>query len=354
MNYFKKPLFIAFCLTILINCSGIENKHLNKAAIQHDTINQQLQLAAYTEIKQLLISENAESVYLVIVNAITGELLTSSYVTPTSNDSIDWSFSSLPLTQSFEPGYLVAPLVLAKAMEDGFIDINTTIDNTERFQAGKGFYFRDKQVSKQTTIAEILKQKSIVGVAQISSKMPNKYLFNTFKEMGFGESPIESINNSQGELVDYQAWNSHKKMLMTIGKANLSTSALQLAKAYTIFADNGNLHSISLSAREHDNTSKQLISAETANAFKTMLQLKKTEVSDTFSMFGMTDSSLSSYPNKHLISFAGGYSTGNQSLVFALIIDKVPVTDNNKQETIKRIKISLPSLIKRLSLYINS
>ena len=52
-------------------------------------------------------------------------------------------------------------------------------------------------------------------------------------------------------LLDYKRWHDFDRAILSFGYG-LSSSALQLARAYTALADDGILHSVSLLKREED------------------------------------------------------------------------------------------------------
>jgi cell division protein FtsI (penicillin-binding protein 3) len=98
-------------------------------------------------------------------------------------------------------------------------------------------------------------------------------MWSLFHRAGFGSPPRSGFpGEGSGRLRAYQGWKPIEQATMSYGHG-ISVSLLQLARAYTIFANDGELKPVTLLKREQPEAGTQVVSPATAHALRRMLEL---------------------------------------------------------------------------------
>ena len=290
------------------------------------SIDQRIQYLAYREL-QLAVSVNkAKSGALVVLDAKNGEILAAvnqpSFNPNTKSSLTEGSHRNRALTDIFEPGSTVKPFVVAAALEGGYVSPGSMFVTNGTYQIGRNTV-KDVHNYGTLDLTHVIKKSSNIGVSMMALKMPPKYFWNIYHKLGFGVSagsgfPGEAI----GTMRDYKKWNDFDRAIMSFGYG-LSSSALQLARAYTALADDGVLHSVSLLKREEDDDAVRVFSAKTAKSVRKMMEtvMMKDGTAYEGRVDGYTAAGKTGTVKK---AGAGGYTEKNYFAVFA---GMAPATD---------------------------
>jgi cell division protein FtsI (penicillin-binding protein 3) len=239
------------------------------------SIDQRIQYLAYRELQLAVNANHAKSGCLVVLDAKNGEIL-AAVNQPTFNPNIrknlkESLYRNRALTDIFEPGSTVKPFVAAAALEGGYVTPNTVFNTSGSFQIGKNVV-KDVHNYGSLDLMHVLKKSSNIGVSMMALKMPPKYFWGVYKNLGFGSSAEAGFaGEANGRLLDYKKWHDFDRATMSFGYG-LSVSAVQLARAYTALADDGILHSVSLLKRDEDDKAQRVFSAKTAKTIRSMLE----------------------------------------------------------------------------------
>src|SRR5674476_731140 len=110
-------------------------------------------------------------------------------------------------------------------------------------------------------------------VARPMLRLPAESMWTMFDKVGFGSAPrLGFPGEAGGKLRPYKTWRPIEQATMAYGHG-ISVSLLQLARAYTIFAHDGELMPLSLLRVDAPLTGKQVISPATAHKLRDMLEL---------------------------------------------------------------------------------
>ncbi len=239
------------------------------------SIDQRIQYLAYKELQLAVNANNANSGTLVILDAKNGEVLAianqPSFNPNTRKNLKEHFYRNRALTEVFEPGSTVKPFVVAAALDGGYVKQNDLFETNGVFQIG---HHTVKDVHNYGTLdlTHVLKKSSNIAVSQMALKMPPKYFWNVYHQLGFGSSAASGFpGEASGSLLDYHRWHDFERATMSFGYG-LNASALQLARAYTALADDGILHSVSLLKRDEDIDEKRVFSAKTAKRVRAMME----------------------------------------------------------------------------------
>jgi cell division protein FtsI (penicillin-binding protein 3) len=123
------------------------------------------------------------------------------------------------------------------------------------------------------TVSQVLQKSSNVGAARIALALPREAMWDLFRRVGFGAAPELGFPGAAvGRLRHYKTWRPIEQATMAYGHG-ISVSLLQLARAYTVFARDGELVPITLvKTGAAAAASEKVLSAEAARAVRGMLE----------------------------------------------------------------------------------
>jgi cell division protein FtsI (penicillin-binding protein 3) len=239
------------------------------------TIDERLQYLAYRELQNAMIVNKAHSASLVVLDAKNGDVLaTVSQPAFNPNNRKELSsnrYRNRAIMDSFEPGSTVKPFVIAAALDGAYVDPRVVIETHGIYHVGRNVV-KDTHNYGTLDLTLVLQHSSNIGATQIGMTMPPEYLWNVYNNLGFGTSAgIGFPGEASGQLLDYRAWNDFAQATISFGYG-VSTSILQLARAYTALADDGVVHSVTLLRRDEDPDAKRIFKPETARMVREMLE----------------------------------------------------------------------------------
>ncbi|AMK77249.1 MULTISPECIES: peptidoglycan D,D-transpeptidase FtsI family protein [Methylomonas] len=239
------------------------------------TIDERLQYLAYRELQNAMIQNKAHSASLVVLDAKNGDVLaTVSQPAFNPNNRKELSsnrYRNRAMVDSFEPGSTVKPFVVAAALDGGYIKPNVMIETHGVYHLGRNVV-KDVHNYGTMDLTHVLQKSSNIAVTQIAMTMPPEYFWGVYSRLGFGTSAgVGFPGEASGSLLDYQGWHEFDQAILSFGYG-VSTSILQLARAYTALADDGIIHSVTLLKRDEDPDAQRIFKPETARKVREMLE----------------------------------------------------------------------------------
>ncbi len=239
------------------------------------TIDHRIQYLAYRELQKAYIKHKAHSAALVVLDARNGEILAAvsqpSFNPNTRKNLSPRIYRNRVMVDVFEPGSTVKPFVIAAALDGGYVKPDAVIETHGFYRVGRNLV-RDVHNYGTLDLMHVLKKSSNVAVSKIALKMPPEYFWKVYNKLGFGMvTGVGFPGEASGILQDFQQWNRFEQATMAFGYG-LSSSVLQLAKAYTALANDGVMHSVSLLKRDEDYEERRIFSAVTAKRVREMLE----------------------------------------------------------------------------------
>jgi len=236
-----------------------------------------LQNLAFSQLKLAVDSNKAKAGAIVVLDARTGEVLALANL-PTYNPNNRNRLSGAQLrnrviTDTFEPGSTLKPFTVALAIEDGRVTPESMIATASGSLSIGRATIHDAHHFGDMTVAQVIQRSSNVGAARIALGLPAEAMWGMFDKVGFGAAPHLGFPGAAGgKLRAYKSWRPIEQATMAYGHG-ISVSLLQLARAYTIFAHDGELMPLSLLRVDAAPTGKQVISPATARKVRDMLEL---------------------------------------------------------------------------------
>jgi cell division protein FtsI (penicillin-binding protein 3) len=153
------------------------------------------------------------------------------------------NFRSRTLTDMFEPGSIIKPIVAAIALDSGQVNTTEKIFCEHGNYSGKGF----GQIGEyrngfgDLTVREILMNSSNIGMAKIGQRLGAERLYEGLRLFGFGEKTgIELPGEVEGLLWPPDQWTGYSVTRVPFGQ-EICVTAMQLIRAYCILANGGRL-----------------------------------------------------------------------------------------------------------------
>jgi len=240
-------------------------------------LDSRMQNLAFRALRQAVIDHKAKGGGIVVLDSQTGELLALANF-PTYNPNnrervTPAEMRNRVLIDTFEPGSTLKPFTIAVALEQGRVTPQTPIQTAPGWLSIGPNTIRDAHPAGLLTVAEVIQKSSNVGSAKIALNLPAEAMWSMFDGVGFGTpAKLGFPGEAQGRVRPASSWRPIEQATMSYGHG-ISLSLAHLARAYTIFARDGDLAPISLERVTRPTESRQVISARTAQEVRRMLEM---------------------------------------------------------------------------------
>lgn len=208
------------------------------------SIDAELQSMAYEEIKRAVAENKAESGTAVLVDVQTGEILAMANAPSFNpNDPNRKGFATAAarnraITDTFEPGSTVKPLVVLTALQHKATYMDEVI-NTRPFTVN-GHTIKDVAPRESLTLTGILQKSSNIGVSRLALRLPSiALLVDTYNKVGFGKDTGLGLGGeARGSNGDRSRWSDIERATISYGYG-LNVTPVQLARAYATLGSFG-------------------------------------------------------------------------------------------------------------------
>jgi len=208
------------------------------------SIDFRIQNIAYRELKEEFITRRAKGASIVVLDVVTGEVLAManqpSYNPHNKSGMTDFSvLRNRAITDVFEPGSTVKAFTIAAALETGLYSPGTIIETSPGWMMVSGNEVKDLFDYGTLTTAGVITKSSNVGSSKIALDIGAEPIRDVMARVGFGEVLGTGFPGERsGVLPNPRKWGRHVTATFSFGYG-LSATALQLANAYSVLADNG-------------------------------------------------------------------------------------------------------------------
>ncbi|WP_090044921.1 penicillin-binding protein 2 [Limnohabitans sp. 2KL-27] len=241
------------------------------------SIDSKVQFFAYQKLREAVLEHKAKAGSVVVLDAQSGEILAlANYPSYSPDKRVNLSGEQLrnrALTDTFEPGSTMKPFAVALALEKGLVKPETPIQTAPGRITITGSTITDAHPHGVLTVNEVIQKSSNVGTVKMAMQMQPREMWEMFAQVGFGQKPqLPFPGVVSGRLRPYKTWRPIEQATMSYGYG-ISSSLFQVARAYTVFARDGEVVPATLMKAEHQVAGTRVISAENAKAMRKMLQM---------------------------------------------------------------------------------
>ena len=313
------------------------------------TLDQMIQYRAEQALTAAVARSNAKSGTAIVLDPHTGEILALANAPTFDPNTPGAAKSETRINQAleyvYEPGSTFKIVAYSAAIEKGLVKPDDKIDCQMGSITVAKRLIHDHHPFGVLTVAEALAKSSNVGAIKLGLKVGDSSMFDFIKLYGFGSrTGVELPNESVGILRPLKRWQPSSIGSIAMGQ-EISVTPLQVAAAFATVA-NGGIRVAPHLVREIRSANgatiykpnpeqRRVISAETANALKGMLEgvtlngtAKKAQL-DGYSAAGKTGTAQKIDPRtrgysktKHVASFVGFAPVENPAVVIIVVIDE--------------------------------
>lgn len=302
------------------------------------SIDARVQYLAYRELKNAVSQHQAKAGGIVVLDAQTGDILAMANLpsyNPNNRGRLDPKrMRNRAVTDLFEPGSTLKPFTAAAVLEAGLFRTDSVIQTGNGELTISGATIHDAHPAGALTVAQVIQKSSNVGAAKMALALPSEKLWTMFSQVGFGTAPRAGFpGEGSGRLRPHAGWKPIEQATMAYGHG-ISVSLLQLARAYLPFAGDGEMRPVTLLQREAPAEPTRVMSAETAQQVRRMLELAVQPGGTApraqivgYRVGGKTGTAhklvgASYAPDKYVSSFVGLAPASAPRLIVAVMIDE--------------------------------
>jgi cell division protein FtsI (penicillin-binding protein 3) len=241
------------------------------------SIDRKIQYLAYRELKAAVAQHKAKAGSAVVIDVQTGEVLALANL-PAFNPNNRGNLAgqqtrNRAIIDLYEPGSTMKAFTIAAGLEAGIVRPETMINTAPGSMSIGPATIRDVNPLGTLNVIQVLQKSSNVGSAKIALQLPPAQLWQAFSDAGFGlPTRVGFPGEGHGRLRAPNTWRPIEQATMSYGHG-LSVTLLQIARAYTIFATDGEMRPISIVRVDTPPPATRVISVETARQVREMLEL---------------------------------------------------------------------------------
>ncbi|MDR3300574.1 MAG: penicillin-binding protein 2 [Candidatus Accumulibacter sp.] len=301
-------------------------------------LDSKIQYIAYSQLKQAIKDFKAKAGGVVVVDTRSGEILAlanwPSY-NPNNRERLTGAqLRNRALTDTYEPGSVMKPFTVALALETSKVRFDTVINcDPGRLTIGSAT-ISDSHRYGPLTVAQVIQKSSNIGTVKIASMLTPEQMWRMYEAIGLGQVPgLGFPGEVTGRLRAWKTWRPIEQATMSYGHG-LSVSLMQLARAYTTFAREGDIIPLTLTRSDGSPIrATQVFSQQTAREIRAMLEMAtqpggtapKARVAG-YRVGGKTGTAYKieggQYVKKYVASYVGFAPVSDPRLIVAVMIDE--------------------------------
>ncbi len=301
------------------------------------SIDERIQYRAYQSLKLAVNKYKAASGWVIVLNVKTGEVL-AMVNQPTYNPNNrpklrDGRFRNRAVTDLFEPGSTIKPFNIALALESGQYTPNTVIDTNPGWMEIGGYKIKDDGIDYGLiNLTQVLQKSSNIGAAKIMLSLQPQQYWTLLHDMGFGERTSSGFpGEAMGTLVKRKKWQPSIVATLAYGYG-IAVTALQLAHAYAVLANDGLRIPVSFLKVNHPPSGLRVLRSDVADEVIKMLETVVQKGGTGrgarikgYKIAGKTGTAYIATPygydkHRYVASFVGIAPVSNPQLVVAVVI----------------------------------
>jgi len=301
------------------------------------SIDNRIQYIAFSALRAAVEANQAQGGSIVVLDVESGEILALTNwpsFDPARRDRMEpQKLRNRAVTDTFEPGSTLKPFSIATALEAGVVMPQSTVQTAPGSMRLGGHTITDTSSHGVLTVEQVLAKSSNVGTAKIALQLPAQALWDTLTAVGFGQAPHAGLTGAvTGRLRPPQSWRPIEQATIAYGYG-VSVSLLQLARAYLVFARDGDIVPVSVMRADSPAAAVPVLRPQTAQAVRRMLELATSDEGTApsarvsgYPVAGKTGTARKlrdgRYSDAYVASFVGFAPASDARVVIAVMIDE--------------------------------
>ncbi|MGZ8255040.1 MAG: peptidoglycan D,D-transpeptidase FtsI family protein [Burkholderiaceae bacterium] len=301
------------------------------------SIDNRIQYIAHSALKGALERYRAKAGAAVVLDVQSGEVLALANL-PTYDPNARGRLSgdairNRVLTDTFEPGSTMKPFSIVAALEAGKVRPETKIQTAPGKLTIGNRTIGDAHPHGLLSVEDVVAKSSNVGTAKIALELPAQTLWDLYTAAGFGQAPQFGFPGAvTGRLRPAKSWRPIEQATISYGHG-VSVTLMQLARAYTAFARDGDMVPLTLLKQDKPPVGVRVMSHETTMAMRRMLEMAVGPEGTApgaripgYRVAGKTGTAHKlkngQYVRDYVASFVGFAPVSNPRIVVAVMIDE--------------------------------
>ena len=301
------------------------------------SIDSRVQYIAYSALRNAIEKHRAKAGAALVVDVRSGEVLAlanwPSYDPNARGRLSGDAIRNRVLTDTFEPGSTMKPFSVAAALEAGKVRPDTRIQTAPGRMTIGDRTIGDAHAHGVLSVEEVVAKSSNIGTAKIALDLPAQTLWEAYTGFGFGQAPRMGFPGAvAGRLRPAKTWRPIEQATISYGHG-VSVTLAQMARAYTVFARDGEIVSLTLTKTDGAAPVVRVVSPETARAMRKMLEMAVSDEGTApaariagYRVAGKTGTAHKlkngQYVKEYVASFVGFAPVSDPRVVIAVMVDE--------------------------------
>ena len=215
------------------------------------TIDINIQSIAYHELNKAVKKHNAKAGSIVVIEPKSGNILGlvnyPSFDPSDRKNLIDMSkLRNRATVDVFEPGSVLKPIAMTAILESNKVQDSTKINTSPGWIEFEGFKTSDFRDYGILSLSEIISYSSNVGMVKLCENQDVAHLTEYFKRFGIGRYPTSIMLPAREGFLPHSSKFTLRDKVSSCYGYGMTLSALQIAQAYSVFANEGNFIELNL------------------------------------------------------------------------------------------------------------
>ncbi|HBE90356.1 MAG TPA: hypothetical protein DDW41_04070 [Candidatus Andersenbacteria bacterium] len=211
------------------------------------TLDRVIQSAIEDELKDGVTRYGAERGSVIVMDPRTGAILGMATY-PTYDPNYYYAISDARVQQNpiisdiFEPGSVLKPVIMSAAIEEGLVTPQTTVNDNGPVKVAKYTIntFDGKHHGVQT-MTQVLEQSNNIGMVWVGQQLGAETMYDFLRRFGLGEKTgVELEGETQNTLKEPDQWNVATVATTSFGQG-VALTPLQILNAINVIANDGTL-----------------------------------------------------------------------------------------------------------------
>ena len=215
------------------------------------TIDINIQSIAYHRLSEAIKENNARAGSIVVIEPKSGDILGlvnyPSFDPSNRKNLIDMSkLRNRATIDIFEPGSVLKPLAMSAILESDYLPKTSKIDTSPGWIEYEGFKTSDFKDYGALSLSQIISLSSNVGMVKLCQYQDIEHLTNYYKKFGIGRYPTSIMLPAREGFLPHSSQFTLRDKVSSCYGYGMTLSALQIAQAYSVFANEGNFIELNL------------------------------------------------------------------------------------------------------------
>ena len=215
------------------------------------TIDINIQSIAYHELNKSVKKHNATAGSIVVIEPKSGNILGlvnyPSFDPSNRKNLKDMSrLRNRATVDVFEPGSVLKPIAMTAIIESNKVKDSTKINTSPGWIEFEGFRTSDFRDYGVLSLSEIISYSSNVGMVKLCEDQDILHLTNYFKRFGIGRYPTSIMLPAREGFLPHSSQFTLRDKVSSCYGYGMTLSALQIAQAYSVFANGGHFVELNL------------------------------------------------------------------------------------------------------------